>query len=67
MMSKSIETKIALVQKDVKSILYLLQGNGTEGLVKKVERNTNWRWVLKGGIAVLTFLISIGLIKIFMR
>lgn len=40
------------------------QNKQIEELEKKVASNTKWRWILKGGMIVLSALVGLGILKI---
>jgi len=55
----ALQEDLSEMKGDMKTVLYILKGNGHPGLVQKVSRNTQWRWVLKGGWVALGVIVSI--------
>jgi adenosyl cobinamide kinase/adenosyl cobinamide phosphate guanylyltransferase len=59
------EKDIIEIKSDLKIIKSVLIGNGMgTGLVKKVESNTTWRYILTGGLIVVSTLIGWGIINL---
>jgi hypothetical protein len=59
MKNEKIIEHITEIKNDVKWIKKALDGNGSKGLIEQVRCNTNWRYYMIGGIAVVNTIILV--------
>lgn len=61
------EIQLAEMQKDIRSILELLKGNGKPGLLQQTEANTKARLVFYGFLLAISSGISLYIIKLIIE
>jgi len=59
MKNKTIKEMVVEMHTDIKWIKKELEGNGVEGLISKVNKNTKFRYVFTGSVMVLSFAIGL--------